>query len=206
MEYKPLIIMPNSHWVIDMLLELIDKADIKVENTAASEVMYWLLNTCKDFYQKVNCVQATYIDTSFCSEGYSSHPDAHYAFKADLVIRDEDTYNYLTFSVYYNIDKFDFSFILKDKSDKIIDYATRKNLEQATAFKAKYGIGWYSFNAILYKCYCLIRQGDPKTKVIADWEKYLLKFGEKASKPIKILKSLLASDEQFNKSLTTKII
>jgi hypothetical protein len=40
MEYKPLIIMPNSHWVIDMLLELIDKADIKVENTAASEVMY----------------------------------------------------------------------------------------------------------------------------------------------------------------------
>jgi hypothetical protein len=168
--------------------------------------MYWLLDTSKVIFRKTKCVQAVHLDTSFCSEGYSSYPDSNYAFKADLVIEDEDTYNYLTFSVYYNIDKFQFTFVLKDKSDKIIDYATRKNLEQATAFKAKYGIGWYSFNAILYKCYSLIRQGDPKTKVIADWEKYLLKYGEKASKPIKILKSLLASDEQFNKSLTTKII
>ena len=207
MEYKPLIMLPNSYWVINTLLDLIVKADAEVEkNTAISRIMYWLLDTSKVIFRKTKCVQATHLDTSFCSEGYSSCPDAHYAFKADLVIGDEDTYNYLTFSVYYNIDKFDFSFVLKDKSDKIIDYVTRENLEQATAFKAKYGIEWYSFNAILYKCYSLIRQGDTKTKVIADWEKYLLKYGEKASKPIKILKSLLASDEQFNKSLTTKII
>lgn len=205
MEYKPLIMLTNSYWVINTMLELMEKADIEVENNTASKVMYWLLDTCKDIYQKVNCVQAIHLDISFCSEGYISQPDAHYAFKADLVIGDENTYNYLTFSVYY-IDKFDFSFALKDKSDKIIDYVTRENLEQATAFKMKNGIGWYSFNAILYKCYCLIRQKNPKTKVIADWEEYLLKYGEKASKPIKILKSLLADDELFNKSLTTKII
>lgn len=204
MEYNPLIRLSNSYWVIDTLLELIDKADVKVENTAVSEVVHWLLNACTDIYQKANCVQATYLETSFCSEGYSSYPDSSYAFKANLVIGDEGTYNYLTFSIYYT-DKFDFSFILKDKSDKIIDYVTRKNLEQATTFKEKNGIGWYSFNAILYKCYSLIRQGEPKTKVIADWEKYLLSYGDKAIKPIKILKSLLGNDEQFNKSLT-KII
>ena len=204
MEYSPLIRLSNSYWVIDTLLELIDKADVKVENTAVSEVMHWLLDTCTDIYQKANCVQATYLEMSFCSEGYSSQPDAHYAFKANLVIGDEGTYNYFTFYICYT-DKFDFSFVLKDKSDRIIDYVTRKHLEQATSFKMKNGIGWYSFNAILYKCYCLIRQGDPKTKVITDWEKYLLSYGEKATKPIKILKSLLADDEQFNKSLT-KII
>lgn len=204
MKYNPLIRLTNSYWVINTLLDLIDKADIKVENTAVSEIMHWLSDTCTDIYQKANCVQAIHLNTSFCSEGYSSCPDSAYAFKADLVIGDEDTYNYLTFSVYY-IDKFDFSFVLKDKSDKIIDYVTRENLEQATAFEIKNDIEWYSFNAILYKCYCLIRQKNPKTKVIADWERYLLKYGEKASKPIKILKSLLADDEQFNKSLT-KII
>lgn len=206
MEYNPLIIMPNSCWVIDILLELIYKADIKIGNTAESKVVHWLLDACALIHQQTDCVQATHLDTSFCSEGYSSHPDSHYAFKADLVIGEyEDTYNYLTFSVYPNTDKSDFSFVLKDKSDKIIDYVTRKNLEQATAFKGKNGIGWYSFNAILYKCYSLIRQGESKTKIIADWEKYLLKYGEKAAKPIKILKSLLADDELFNKSLT-KII
>lgn len=208
MEYNPLVRFHNSYWVISTLLDLIVKADTEVEkHTATSRIMYWLLDSSKVIFRKTKCVQATHLDTSFCSEGYSSHPDSHHAFKADLVIgEDKDTYNYLTFSVYYNIDKFDLSFVLKDKSDKIIDYVTRKNLEQATAFKGKKGIGWYSFNAILYKCYCLIRQGNPKTKVIADWERYLLKYGEKATKPIKILKSLLADDELFNKSLITKII
>ena len=211
MEYKSLTTLSNCCWAVNSILGLIDTIYL-TENTPVEEKLYWLGQSIKNVFNN-KCVKALLIESSYSSEGFVSEgvvTEVNYNFKVNVVISETETdYYYVKFDAYFDKSCLDFSFTLQDKDTLIVDFFTRNDLDKIQDFNKLHHTDWYSYNAILYYVYSHIKGKNLRTSsvTIAHWEDWLLKngYGDRAVKAIKVLKSLLGNDEQFNKSLT-KII